>query len=188
MRSHEGVDMMKWAIAILLLCLLIGTTLAFFYMLYDNTDRRIDSMQKAATSSNMDRLHDLRDATLTHEGDIGRYPLCTNIISVLKEFSEEDLLYIQVVTPNSSESVMDYVFTYTGTNISGDSTVRESDIPVTEACRFMLAYSDCRAELSLGKFDISGSNTNVSSGTDWSAEGSGLLCIKVVLYVDPQVQ
>lgn len=181
MRSQEGVDMLKWAIAILLLCLLLGTTIAFFYMLYDNTDRRIDSMEKAATSSNMDRLYDLQDTTFSNTGDIGSYPLCSNIVSALQEFSEEDLLYIQTISPEGDV----WVFTYGDTNIQepgNGCTVQKSQIPVTEACRYLLAYSDCRAELSLGKYDYS------TGSTSWLGDSTGLLCIRVTLYMDPQVQ
>lgn len=181
MRSQEGVDMMKWAIALLLVCLLIGTTLAFFYMLYDNTDKRIDSMEKAATSSNLDRLYDLQDNTFSNTGNISRYPLCSNVVSALKEFNEEDLLYILVTSPEGDT----YLFTYTGTQFNAPANginTEVSDIPVTEACRYLLAYSDCRAELSLGKYDI------VSDTTSWLSDATGLLCIRITLYLDPQVQ
>ncbi|MCM1215118.1 MAG: hypothetical protein NC548_11430 [Lachnospiraceae bacterium] len=184
MRSNESVDMMKWAIALLLLCLLIGATLSFFYMLYDNTDRRIDSMQKAATSSNMDRLYDLQDNTLQNSGDIHHYPLCSNVVSALTEFNEDDLLYISVITPDGDT----WVFTYgTENNADGNNpvltgvpgTVSYSQIPVTMACRLLLGYSDCRSELVLGKYDVkTGSkSTNLNS--------PGLLYIQTILYNDP---
>ena len=62
MRNNEPIDLAKAAIGIMLLCLLIGATVSFFYMIYDKTDERIDSMQKAATSSNMERLYELQDS------------------------------------------------------------------------------------------------------------------------------
>ena len=74
MRNNEPIDLAKAAIGIMLLCLLIGATVSFFYMIYDKTDERIDSMQKAATSSNMERLYELQDKTLADTGDMSGYP------------------------------------------------------------------------------------------------------------------
>lgn len=173
MRNNEPIDLAKTAIGIMLLCLLIGATVSFFYMIYDKTDERIDSMQKAATSSNMERLYELQDKTLADTGDMSGYPLGPLVANVLTEFSEESLLYIQVTTPQGipGQPPTTTVYTYTDiTNITGvdSNSIDNSDLPVTAAVKKILAHSDCRAAVYL------------HDDTDY-----GLIGVQVDLYIDP---
>lgn len=178
MNARESVDLMKGAIGLMLLCLLIGATVSFFYMLYDNTDERVHSMQKAVTSSGTERLFELQDKTLSDEGDFKNFPLVTNVANVLKEYNEDALLYILITPPNGQGNPV--CFTYSDTNIqpSGFET-DASQIPVTMACKYLLGFSNCRASVRLGTYD-----PNTGQPSD-SWDGNGFLYIDLYLYVDP---
>ena len=121
----------------------------------------------------------IRDSnSLTNSGNVHKYPLCSNVVSALTEFNEEDLLYIAVIPP-SDITDPPYIFTYENTNVTlSGFTTEESQIPVTVASRYLLSYSDCRAEVSLGKFDI---NTGASST---NMNSPGLLYVQIALYRD----
>ena len=179
MRGNEPVDLMKSAIAVMLVCLLLGATLSFFYMLFDNTDSRIHSMEKATSSSSTERLAALQDKTFEKTGDISNLPLVANIVNVLQEYSEDDLLFVQIHDPMYFTTD---IYTYTGTTLVGvenPDSIHASDIPVTEAVRHLLGYSNCRAELILGRWDV-------STGALLNATGNeGLLYVQINIQRDP---
>lgn len=157
MNSREPFDLAKMAIITLLVILALGATVAFFYTLYDATDNRIDSMQKATLSASMDRLYDLRDLTETNIGKMDKYPLVTNIVSALSDFNNEDLLYISVTTPQTEDNKTT-VYTYSGTTLTGIATtdIVYSSVPVTDACKTLLRYSDCTAAVYIGEAEVNG--------------------------------
>lgn len=158
MNSREPFDLAKIAIGLLLVVLVIGATIAHFYGLFDTTDRRIDSMQKATASAAMDRLYDLKDLSDTNAYQLDKLPLVTNIVSALSDFSNEDLLYIIVKLPQEMGDVKE-LFVYEGvtiTNPGSGVTIHESDIPMTEACRLLLQYSNCTARLNVEQVTIEG--------------------------------
>ena len=191
MNAREPFDLAKYAIVVLLLTLVLSATLSIFYTAFDQTDARIDSMQKATNSASMERLRDLRDISDAYSYNKNKLPLVTNIISALTEFNEEDLLYIEVIsTSKDTGNTVRNVYTYTGVALVTDETynatqrqditptVKHSDIPVTQACKDLLQYSDCRCTLVLGTY-----NDKLQEGQreQPSEDGEGLTFIRVII-------
>lgn len=188
MNTKEPFDLAKMAITLLLVCLVVGATTGFFYMLYDNTDKRIDDMEKATESASMDRIYDLVQQYESNKGDFDAYPLVTNVVSALTEFQESDLLYVAVdisqgqVHHVGADDV--YAFTYTGTNLTTvvpnaalTFTTVQSDIPVTDASKLLLPYSNCRCEIYLYRYD-----TSTGQVVDGLTNTGGMTGIYVVVH------
>lgn len=167
MRANEPVDVMKWAIALFLFALVVGATVYLFYFLYDTSDSRIDSMQKATTSSTTERLFELQDKYHASSGDWQKYPLVTTVANTLREYDEDSLLYITITTPDGSTSIYKYD---DGINLNADNSITQviSDVPVMEAVKYLLQYSDCRTEILLGEYDPNGGGGYTAyTGTGW---------------------
>lgn len=164
MRANEPADVMKWAIALFLFALVIGATVYLFYFLYDTSDSRIDSMQKATTSSTTERLYELQDKYLSSSGDWNQYPLVTTVANTLREYDEDSLLYITITTPDGATIIYKYADNINLT--AGGVEILTSDVPVMEAVKYLLQFSDCRTEILLGEYDPNGGYT-AYTGTGW---------------------
>lgn len=168
MFGNEGIQMSKMAIAVLLVCLLVGSTVSFFYMMYDNTDQRVKKMEEATNSSDMERLYELADLTTTNGLSPDELPLVTNVVSALTSFSEDSLLYIYVIPPADSDECTVYVYDDATTVESAEGVHKNvSNIPVTYACRQLLQYSNSRCEVRLY-------NVNSMTGVHIAIQNTGV--------------
>lgn len=151
MNSKEPFDLAKMGITMLLVCLVLACTVGFFYMMYDKTDKKIDSMEKATASASMERMRDLEQQYWSSPTDVNAFPLVTNVVSALVEFEESDFLFVNVVSPRATSN---NTYTYSGVTLSGNlGTINESNTPVTMASRELLQYSNCRCSVLLKQYD-----------------------------------
>ena len=153
MNTKEPFDLAKMGVTLLLVCLVLACTIGFFYMMYDKTNEKIDSMEKATASASMDRLRDLEQQYWSNTTDIESFPLVTNVVSALVEFEESDVLFVNVIGLDPSTSSNTY--TYSGVTLAGSNlgVKQESNTPVTMASRELLQYSNCRCSIRLQQYD-----------------------------------
>lgn len=160
MNTREPFDLAKMAITALLMCLVLGATMGLVYYMYDKTEERIDSMEKAATSASMEKLYELEQQFLNNMTNPDMQPLVTNVVAALTEFQNDDLLYVTVTTPDSNTTT----YTYTGITLTVAGNIETSAIPVTDASRALLPYSHCRCQLYLMRVDPTTGATVTTGG------------------------
>lgn len=129
MNAREGVDISKMAVSVLLICLVLGAGITFFYFGYDKTTAKISGMQESAASSTMSRLMEFDDmsgnfassgggtqSALVTANDL---PLVANVAAVIQH-ADIELAYIAVVHRESTRYVCK-VFTPTGVELNIES-------------------------------------------------------------------
>lgn len=136
--SQESITMTKMAVAVLLVCLVIGAGITFFYMGYDKTTQRISDMQASAASATMSRLMEFDNmsgnfaptggGTQSVTVTVNDLPLVSNVAAVIQH-ADIDLAYIAVVQdtgeidPASHEPIyLCKVFIDDGVDISVETT------------------------------------------------------------------
>lgn len=140
MNSKEGTDLVKASIIILLIVLVLGATLALFYLMSDKTNDYVRSMNKATTSVNMDKFRELQDMSQQRSDGV----LTSVVAASLQEFKDDDLLYIQVICPDKSVIVYTYDSVDVSAGLSGSYETVVSVTPTVDCTKKLLQYTDKR--------------------------------------------
>lgn len=157
MDRHEHLDVMKMAITILMTSLVIGAAVTFFYFNIRVENQFDKAMVNATNSSRMNRLKDLQD--LSFGDDVSNYPLVTQVMSALDNFSAEELLYIRIlsaggtdgpVMPPDKPQIIIHYKGYVPSDLDGVTGLTPSETPVALAQEHLMHYAQCRCKLEIG--------------------------------------
>lgn len=168
MNSNEGMTLVKMSVTALLTVLIIGAVMSLWYVLSNSENKMSNDLERSVTSGTTSRLYDLSDQSLTADADdlgIEGHPLVSTVAHAISEFNNTDLLYIYVTahTKTGSGDLYNncYLYTYPGINISdtsalphGHSTItqiNDSQVPVTQAVKNMLQYTQHRCHLTVSE-------------------------------------
>lgn len=140
MNSKEGTDLVKASIVVLLIVLVLGATLALFYLMSDKTNDYVRSMNKATTSVNMDKFRELQDMSQQRSDGV----LTSVVAASMQEFKDDDLLYIQVICPDGKVIVYTYDSVDVSAGLSGSYETVTSTTPTVDCTKKLLQYTDKR--------------------------------------------
>ena len=183
MNAREGVDMVKMAIACLLLTLLIGATLGVWYYMSSSAYQAQSQMEKSVDTAKADNLFDLTQYTR----DEGLVAVPT-VVSAITEFDDGDLLFIRVVAlDKDGNPYIDEIYVPQGLNDSGSFTASgQSSVGiiyddvvryVNAACKRLLQFSDSYCQIVAEEIESPNHGISITSDNDKTMMG-----ISVFIY------
>lgn len=167
MHSEEGVTIAKMAVTVLIVVLLIGAILSLWWVFMNSENKMVNDLEGTVTSGTRSRLYDLMDQSLTADSladQVSGHPLVTTVANCLAEFDNLDLLYVYCTEHKLSATGAGtysgcYLYTYPGANITNFSGLphgttpitqfNNSDVPVTQAVKNLLKYSQYRCHVTV---------------------------------------
>lgn len=159
MNAREGVDMVKMAIAVLILVLLIGAVLTVWYLMQDTTVESVAKMEKAANSSTAERMYELSDYTNSNNETVA----VPTVVNALSEFTEGDLVFIMNVVHKDDGSISKDLYTYKDLqqnvdiqNVeAGVTWHNDSNLPINTACKQLLLHSKQECKVTVNDIETS---------------------------------
>ena len=161
MDAREGLDLVKMSVAVMLLTLVIGATVSFWYIMADHSSNLQQNLDNATRSAAMERLYELQDSSDSAEAENNRdgYPLVTNVANTVSEFNEESLLYIRI-RDEANSIVNGATYTYADVTLTNLSNVQKSYTPTSDAVRLLLRYSKYRCKFRITNYNYENNNFN----------------------------
>ncbi len=173
MNAREGLDIAKMAITCMLVTLVLGAAFGVWYLCYQPMSDVQRSMTQATNTSATERLRDLQDQSesadkATDPDDIETgHPLVTSVANILSEYDDDSLLYVYIVNIGAGSPKDGQLYTYEGVAVNtlanndvdangnmlpGITTCTryaDSTVPVTQAVKSLLTYSQYRCHVHL---------------------------------------
>lgn len=102
MNAEEPVDLAKMAVAAMLLALLLGIAVTFFYFLYSNLSAKQSTTKDIIQATSLEKFYALEQQTQTADGGAGEYPLVSSVVNAFTELDSADVMYYDIYSKNST--------------------------------------------------------------------------------------